>query len=428
MKKSYQENGGTPSLRLADYSARDEYWTPCKGSNRIMAKIQAKGDEKQQKRAELAFTCSDLLTYARHTDLTSDEKRLKLRHARFCRCRLCPLCQKRRSQVWAGRIHRCYGELKEKGGSVRYIHLVLTVKNCHVKELRSQIQEITAAFNRLMVRMKKNGTVMGFIRSIEVTREMLTCKICAGDYRRRSDCPESWDHQYTENCHPHVHVLVAVKSTYFNGDYYLTHDDWALAWQKALKVDYKPVVWVETIKPRKGVGSVEDALAASVKEVVKYCVKLDKEFFDHIQDKAGEEWFLELDRQLSGTRAIGLGGLFKEVLKDCDPSEEEMILADQENEDELLSAVEEFWQFNYDGKRKDYFFKRTLTEVEVEIFEKQAKERKEKKIERAKVKVKEITKKEELVVPPGAFDGFFRLEALGRKNFRGTKAEKRARN
>lgn len=390
-----------------------------------MARIQAKGDEKQQKRAENAFTCSDLLTYARHTEMTSEEKRLKLRHARFCRCRLCPLCQKRRSQVWAGRIHKNYEALKEKGGNVRYIHLVLTVKNCHVSELRSQIQEITLAFKRLNTRMTKNGTIVGFIRSIEVTREMMSCKICDGDYRRRSDCPESWDHQYTENCHPHVHVLVAVRSSYFTGDYYLSQDEWALAWQKALKIDYKPVVWVETIKPRKGIGSVEDALAASVKEVVKYCVKLDKEFFDHIQDKAGEEWFLELDRQMSGTRAIGLGGLFKEVLKDCDPSEEEMILADQENEDELLSAVEDFWQFDYDDKRKDYFFKRTLTQEEVEIFKEQAKDRQEKKIEKAKVKAKVKTKKEELVVPPGGFEGFFRLEELGRRNYCGTKKEKR---
>ncbi|WP_373385776.1 protein rep, partial [Klebsiella pneumoniae] len=64
----------------------------------------------------------------------------------------------------------------------------------------------------------------------------------------------------------HLHVLLFVKSSYFTGDSvnYITQAEWTDLWQRALKVDYEPVVHVQAVKANKRKGT--DSLQASAEE------------------------------------------------------------------------------------------------------------------------------------------------------------------
>jgi hypothetical protein len=111
---------------------------------------------------------------------------------------------------------------------------------------------------------------------------------------------------------------MAVPSSYFSRNY-LSKDDYAEMWQKSLKVDYKPVCDVRIVKPKdlltdtngKPVDektSVYEGLKAAIVEVVKYTVKPS----DMVQST---DWLLELVGQLHKTRAVSLGGIFKDYMK-----------------------------------------------------------------------------------------------------------------
>ena len=111
----------------------------------------------------------------------------------------------------------------------RFLFLTLTIKNVSGKELNKTISEMGRGFNRLMKYKKVDKNILGYLRATEVTY--------------------SNEH---ENYHPHLHVLLFVKSTYFaRKDDYLTQDDWTKLWAKAMKLDYTPVVDIRTVKAHK---------------------------------------------------------------------------------------------------------------------------------------------------------------------------------
>ena len=373
MKKSYHTTAPENQVFLKDESKKDAHWDKKKTISRKIADVfSLNGDNAQIKKSKRVDCCSDYLLFGihKHRKLGSDV--YKLKDARFCKVRLCPICQHRRCLVWKGRMHKAYPELRLNYPDIRFIHLTLTVKNCHVNELKETLKMMSESFNRLKTRMTKNGTIVGFMRSVEVTREMEYCNTCKCNYSKKSFCKNRKNHIYTENCHPHMHVLLAVPSNYFSGDNYLSKDKWSDEWKKSLKSDYKPVVWVSIVKAKKkkddqefdeNVDQEELALSSAVKEVAKYSVKVDEEFLESVlKDEAGQKWFLELDRQLAGTRAIGLGGCFKEFLKDSEPEEDEMLKG--EDEKELLAVAHEFRQYFFSSRHRAYTLKGILKQDE----------------------------------------------------------------
>ena len=79
--------------------------------------------------------------------------------------------------------------------------------------------------------MKVEKNLIGFMRTTEVT-------------------VNKKDGSYNQ----HMHVLLCVSNDYFRSkDNYITQKEWLSLWQKALKVDYKPVANIKAIKPNKKV-------------------------------------------------------------------------------------------------------------------------------------------------------------------------------
>jgi len=224
-------------------------------------------------------------------------KPLKFKYATYCRVRHCPICQWRRSMMWRAKFIQLLPDLLEQHPAGRWLFLTLTIRNCDVKDLRATITTMNDAWKKLTKR-KEFKDVLGWIRTTELTRN-------AKD----------------NTAHPHFHVLLLVKSTYFSKNY-VSQNQWTSAWQNSLKIDYTPIVNVKAVKDRrkkKGVlfmatGAPEcekDAVMAAALETLKYAVKPA----DMLADK---DWFLEMAKQTCKLRFVASGGLLKDVLKVID--------------------------------------------------------------------------------------------------------------
>ncbi len=235
--------------------------------------------------------CAIKLGFAWGRDnLDRDTLTLKLREARFCRIRHCPICQWRRCMMWQARFLAAKPALLAKFPKARFVFLTLTVRNVAVSTLRSALGELNTAWGRLS-QCEAFKVVLGWIRTTEVTaRPGLMA-------------------------HPHFHVLLMVRPSYFSRSY-IRQQQWVQMWRKALRADYDPVV---DIRRSKGSGSKRTDFMGAAREALKYAVKPS----DMIDD---EPWFLELSEQVRKLRFISAGGELKDVMRPDEESEREMLL------------------------------------------------------------------------------------------------------
>lgn len=269
--------------------------------------------------AERILNCSQFLEFA--VGLSEQQSvTLKLRSARFCRVRYCPVCQWRRSLKWRARFFEALPKLFEDYPRIKFIFLTLTVKNCSLDELCLTIKDMNKAWNKLVKR--KQFPALGWIKSIEVTKSKdLTA-------------------------HPHFHCLLAVPSNYFsNPDLYLSQSIWQELWRKSLKVDYAPIVNVKKVKSK--VGKEErSGLMIAVCETLKYSVKVNDLIYD-------SEWLVGLTEQMHNLRSVSVGGILKSYLSDFGKetdSEDLIHIKSKVNlEDEQLTKF--YFSWNYSSKR-----------------------------------------------------------------------------
>lgn len=213
--------------------------------------------------------------------------------------------------MWTARFCKALPKLIEDNPNHRYIFLTLTVKNCHVQDLKTTLKRMNKAYDRMSKR--KAFPAVGVIRKMEVTR----------------------NHD-DDTAHPHFHCLLMVPKTYFQGKYYLSTDKWTELWKKALKVDYRPIVNVKTVKckKQKEMGQyIENkelnALCSAVIETSKYSVKPEDLIGKGTEHDA--QWLGELTTQLANQRTISLSGVFRQYLSESEP---ENLITDNEEQKE----------------------------------------------------------------------------------------------
>lgn len=248
--------------------------------------------------------CSGYLGFGWETDPDTGESRLKLKAARFCRVRHCPVCQWRRSRMWQSRFLKSLPAIEASHPSARWVFLTLTVRNMPLTELRQGLQEMNKAWNRLRLRPEFASNVQGWIRTTEVTR-------AANDY-----------------AHPHFHALLMVKPSYFTHGY-VKQERWCDLWRECARLDYQPSVDIRAVKPKPSSG--ESPLRRAVSETLKYAVKPS--------DMQGE-WLIELTRQVHKLRFIASGGALKNILRETEETEQDLIIAD-ESGDEVKDEKQE---------------------------------------------------------------------------------------
>ena len=164
--------------------------------------------------------CADTLLF-----VENEERKRKLKQANFCRVRLCPVCQWRRSLKMFGQVKKITDKILESDKSIRFIFGTFTIKNCVAEDLETCINILNNKFLYLVSRNKTfapakklKQNLLGHLKAVEVTYN-------------------SKDKTY----HPHLHVIFAVRNTFFSSSkYYMSKKEWINLWQQALGVDYKP--------------------------------------------------------------------------------------------------------------------------------------------------------------------------------------------
>ena len=283
---------------LTDYSASDKPWDQHRAQAQAVEGVYL-GTQFDGLAGRIRG-CSGYLGFSWADDPDTGESRLKLRAARFCRVRHCPVCQWRRSMMWQARFLKALPSIEAAHPSARWLFLTLTVRNCAITDLRATIQEMNKAWHRLVKRQEFAGNVEGWIRTTEVTRSK------QNDY-----------------AHPHFHVLLMVRPSYFK-KHYVKHERWADLWRECARLDYQPSVHITAVKDKTAVGG-ESQLRRAVYETLKYSVTPE--------DMIGGEWLIELTKQVHKLRFIASGGALKNVLRETEESEQDLLLADESDND-----------------------------------------------------------------------------------------------
>ena len=283
-------NSLSPSL--SELSPRDLPWDVHRAESDQIAS-NYRGSE-FQKYSERIDDCSQLLAFGLVPNVDEGAYQLKLRTARFCRVRTCMVCSWRRSLMYKARAYKALPKVIADFPKHRYLFQTLTLKNCPVENLRENILHLNKSFGRMARR--KHFPAVGYIKTVEVTRS------------KRGDA------------HPHLHILIMVKPSYF-GVNYVKKKEWCTWWKRAAKVDYTPIIDIQAIKAK-------DSPLGLLAEVVKYQTKPNDLIF------SDRRWFLEYTRQIHGTKAFALGGVFKDYFKELDKEEtqDEMIGNDETGE------------------------------------------------------------------------------------------------
>ena len=257
---------------------------------------------------------------------------LKLHKADFCRHRLCPVCNWRKSLKLFSQMKEVSGQLLQDFPGARYLFLTLTVRNCSGDELARTIDAMNFGFKLLVNAGKNNASakpvkanLLGYAKATEIkydAEKTITKKMYAKQknyYIPRGLKVGSVNPNYGMY-HPHFHVLLMVKGDFFRTGY-IKHDQWAEIWQDCMKLDYTPQVHVRTVKPNKRASeesAADAALTAAISETMKYPVKPDSlklDAFESMSEKEKDELaeaVICLSHAMKGRRLVTFGG---EILK-----------------------------------------------------------------------------------------------------------------
>lgn len=308
---------------LQEVSPRDKPWDVHKAAAEHVSGVflRDKGLSSQGARMR---QCSGVLKFGMQEG--EEGGKLRLRRAQFCRVRVCPVCQWRRSLMWRARLYQALPSIIEANPQGRWLFLTLTVRNCYIPDLRETLQAMNKAWHRLVVR-PEFSPVIGWLRTTEVTRGR------------------------DGSAHPHFHVLLLVRPCMLAKEY-VPQSRWAELWQECMRVDYLPIVDIRTVKERpsrKGDDAeafpvklpegMSPGLARAIMEVAKYSTK-DKDLM------ADDGWLICFAKEVRGLRFIAAGGVLKDVLQFDAETNDDLLLQSAEKVLEVEKMLSFWWQTN----------------------------------------------------------------------------------
>lgn len=245
---------------------------------------------------EYAARTRDCATFLQFNVYKSGERRL--RTANFCKLRLCPMCISRRARRSAWKLSQVLNMVEAEHGA-KFLFLTLTMKNVPGDQLGDALGQLTKGWYRLMEQRQIERSVKGWFRAIEITRS---------------------GKQY----HPHLHAILAVEPDYFSRESrksgkYLNQTDLVDRWQKALRVDYRPSVRIQTTKGKSGTGeAVRSAGGRSAVEAAKYAVK-DEDYIDpKLPEGEAVRILTDYTNALHRRRLMAFGGWLKDAARALD--------------------------------------------------------------------------------------------------------------
>lgn len=265
-------------------------------------------------RANRVLSCGHYLEFATHKE-TGDRH---LIGADFCRDRLCPMCNWRRSKRVFSDLSKVLSVVTAADAEYVPVFLTLTVRNSAPELLRQEIVKMSAAWNRFNRIFAVKRAFVGWFRCLEIT------------YNRKDN-----------TMHPHFHVVMIAHKDYFSSPDYLSIHKIVKYWRQALMVDYDPVCHIRRIKPKK---NSTDSVRSAVLEVAKYAVK-DTDYLIENNDDLTDYLVDNLAVGLNGARLIAYGGILKKLaaaIKASDDVDDFATIDAQQMRDDVNYVVTRF--------------------------------------------------------------------------------------
>lgn len=239
-----------------------------------------------------------------------DDKNGKIGTANFCKNRLCPVCNYRRSSKQWGLIYKIVLNHNDK---YKYLFITLTVENCTTENLSKTIDDILESFHRLTSRKKWKRVIKGYVRGLEIT--------------------------YNSNLnsfHPHLHILCAVDKDYFTEpDKYFSATEITENWKKSANLNYRPSTDIRAVDDNK----------KAVAEIAKYSLKMANILTSGTINSKRAKAVKTLYESIYSRRLISMAGCFKSKLLKSDINEIE--LDDFENKRKIIELIKAENRANY---------------------------------------------------------------------------------
>ena len=256
----------------------------------------------------------------------------KLEDANFCRDRMCPQCQWRKSMRQFQVAVKVGHELMRREPASKFIFLTLTVPNVPLDELGDAIDAIFDGWGRLRKRREVRNILVGYHRALEITYNAST-----------------------NTFHPHIHAALVVPKNYFKYGY-IKRDRWLEMWQEAMRMPQITQVDVRKIRGKKGQDEIVSGFAEACKYSLKYWTSsLSKEELRDLKKKVnkvgvdygmpGHIWLrktleetaeivADLSSALHGRRLVQFGGVLRDIKR-------ELKLKDAEEGGDLVNTQDE---------------------------------------------------------------------------------------
>lgn len=292
---------------------------------------------------------------ATYENLESEVLRLQTDN---CQDRFCPICQHAKANKTAMRFLKAialylhdYPDTK-----LAFLMLTITVTNPKLENLR----ECLTAMNKSWIRMWNDKSLKpkGGKKAYRLSDRIL-------GYFRGTEF--LGDETPNGEAHPHFHVLLVVKQSYFQGKNYITQAQWLEMWQRYFTYCPSKIVDIRKIRApkrsktdeneevptamlpmqksalmtfiaHKTRTNAEDALVGA-KESAKYDVKGDK-----VESVVEQKLFPIFWQQTKGIRTTNAGGIVKEYLRKLTELEQDGKIQDvnatpMQEVDEIYSLI-----------------------------------------------------------------------------------------
>lgn len=280
----------------------------------VAASFEDPDSQPMMNRFERMMECGAYLKFAVSA---SGEKRLI--YARFCRDRMCPGCQKRRSLVVFHQVKNICQSIQSDFPTYKYLLLTLTVPNVKAEQLSDEIKHLHQSWHRMSRRSFFQKSIKGWFRALEVT------------YNGERD-----------DYHPHIHVLLCVPPSYFKKTY-ISRDRWLEYWQEATRYSHITQVDVRAIRPNKN-RPESDAITSAAAEVGKYATKPS----NYVCKAPNGQYFAvhkvvrELAEGIARKRMVAFGGVMKDYhlkLEQQDVDSDSVDLVHIDDDSKAIDAV-----------------------------------------------------------------------------------------
>ena len=315
-------------------------WRPKKKKNIVLSKsLHRLG---QCKKANRVWWCSSCLTFMKNIGTGE----MILEKAGFCRDRLCPMCQWRRSLRLFCQVSKVMDAVQQRRDDMVPVFITLTVRNCAGSALLSTVDEILKGWRNFNDHRKIRKIVVGWFRGLEVEYDG-DIDISQERYERN---PSYYDrigirvgdaNPNYDTFHPHIHAILMVKKDYFKSKDYMHTTDWVKLWRTSMGLNYDPVCDIRAVKSERG-------RYKEVAEVAKYTFK-DNEILTH-ENNMTDKLVGILGDALRYRRLFAYGGLLKEIAKELGaerPDEGDLVNVDDEKVREDIATLMEVYRWNF---------------------------------------------------------------------------------